>query len=290
MDKARRLLIIYNPCAGGRRRGLFLRILKRLKALGCEISLYETKASGDAVNFLRATDIGAYDAVVAAGGDGTIREVVNGLAGREVPMGIVPLGTTNVLASEMGLASDEISLSKILAFGRPASFYIGDANGHLFVMMAGIGFDARVIEGINVKLKRVAGKAAYVASALLALLRNRPISYLVEIDGVPFTAAGAIIAKGHYYAGKFVVANSARHSDPILQVALFSEGKRSSLLQYALALATGRLHTHRNVHIVPGREVRIAGASGEPFQLDGDLAGGLPIFAKIASQPLMLLR
>jgi len=289
MHAARRLLVIYNPTAGKRRRRLFSRVLGHLKTLGCEIVLYETKGPGDAETFVHGVDAGMYDAIVAAGGDGTIREVVNGLAGRSIPLGIVPLGTANVLANEIGLAFNASALSEAIALGAPASVYTGEANGHLFLMMAGIGFDARVVENTPIGLKRVAGKAAYVLSSLAALVRHRPSSYVVEIDGVDFTAAAVVIAKGHYYGGRFVIANAAQLSAPVLQVALFTKGRRRDLIRYAMALAAGQLHTLSNVRVVPAREVRINGSADERFQLDGDLAGRLPIFATVASEPLLLL-
>ena len=289
MPAARRLLVIYNPTAGRRRRRLFLRVLDQLKSFGCEILLHETKGPGDAESFVHGIDGGMYDAVVAAGGDGTIREVVNGLAGRAIPLGIVPLGTANVLANEIGLAFNVSALSEAIARGVPASVYTGEANGHLFLMMAGIGFDARVVENTPIGLKRVAGKAAYVISTLAALVRHRPCSYAVEIDGVTYTAAAVVIAKGHYYGGRFIIASQAQLSAPELQVALFTKGRRRDLIGYAMALATGQLHTLSNVRVVPAREVRITGAADERFQLDGDLAGRLPIFATVAPEPLLLL-
>jgi YegS/Rv2252/BmrU family lipid kinase len=290
MPAPRRLLVVYNPTAGRRRRRLFSRVLDQLKIFGCEISLHETRGPGDAESFVQGIDAGLYDAVVAAGGDGTIREVVNGLAGRAIPLGIVPLGTANVLANEIGLSFNASALSQAIARGAPASVYTGEANGHLFLMMAGIGFDARVVEGTPIGLKHAMGKAAYVISTLAALVRHRPCSYVVEIDGVAHAAAAVVIAKGHYYGGRFIIANAAQLSAPVLQVALFAKGRRRDLVRYALALATGQLHTLSNVRVVPAREVRITGAVDEQFQLDGDLAGRLPIFATVAPEPLLLLR
>jgi len=289
MPAARRLLVVYNPTAGRRRRRLFSRVLDQLKNFGCEIALHETRGPGDAKRFVQGIDGEMYDAVVAAGGDGTIREVVNGLAGRAIPLGIVPLGTANVLANEIGLDFNARALSEAIALGAPVSVYTGEANGHLFLMMAGIGFDARVVEGTPLGLKRIAGKAAYVVSTLAALMRHRPSSYVVEIDGVTYSAAAVVIAKGHYYGGKFIIASQAQLSAPELQVALFTKGRRRDLIGYAMALATGQLHTLSNVRVVPAREVRITGAADEQFQLDGDLAGRLPIFATVSPEPLLLL-
>jgi len=285
----RHLLVVYNPTAGQRQLRSFSRILDRLRSFGCKITLYETKAPGDAELFVRGITVSDYDAVVAAGGDGTIREVVSGLAGRALPLGVVPLGTANVLATEIGLSRDELSLSEVIALGCPKPVYTGEANGCLFLLMAGVGFDARVVEGVNIGLKRAVGKMAYVTSTFSALVRNRPSSYVVEIDGSRFTAAAVIIAKSRHYGGKFVIADLAQLDKPSLQVALFTKGRRRDLMQYAAALAAGRMHKLRNVRILPAREVRVAGCAGERIHLDGDLVVSLPVFAKVNSQPLLLL-
>jgi diacylglycerol kinase (ATP) len=287
---SRRLAVIYNPTAGWRRRRLLDRVLARLRDLGCEVALRETRAKGDAEGFARGVDARAHDAVVAAGGDGTINEVANGLAGLGLPLGIVPLGTANVLAAELDLPTDANAIADVIAFGRPVRTYPGCADGRLFLMMAGIGFDARVVEGVDPGLKRMTGKGAYVASALAALARHRAGAYDIVLDGVSCTAAAAIIAKGHYYGGRFVVASAARLGEPLFQVALFAKGGRIDVLRCAVALAMGRIGALDDVRIVPAREVRVSGPDGEGVQLDGDLIGTLPFEASVASRPIELLR
>ena len=250
---ARRIHIIFNPAAGWRRRARLERVLQRLDALGAAVTLRETRARGDAESIARGLDAAACDAVVAAGGDGTINEVLNGLGGRAPPLGIVPLGTANVLAAEIGLPRDPGAVADIIAFGRPAPIYCGSANGRRFAMMVGIGFDARVVEGIDLRLKRLFGKAAYVASALAALARHAASQYRVEIDGAAHSAAAVVIAKGHYYGGRFVVAAQARLDEPLLHVALFGGGgarRRAALCPRA----------RRQPHRGPRRRAHPAGA------------------------------
>jgi diacylglycerol kinase (ATP) len=286
----RRIRVIYNPTAGWRRRVRLERVLVRLRALGCDISLYETQAAGDAEAEARRLDAAECDAVVAAGGDGTINEVVNGLAGSALPLGIVPLGTANVLAAELGMTRDPRILAECIAFGRPTPIFCGSANGRRFAMMAGIGFDARVVEGLDLGLKRAFGKAAYVASALVALARHATRAYTVEIDGATFPAAAVVIANGHYYGGRFIVAARARLEEPMLHVALFAGARRGDLLRYARALALNRIAAQGDVRVLPAREVRVTGPAGERVQLDGDLAAHLPLVATVAAAPLVLLR
>ena len=139
-------------------------------------------------------------------------------------------------------------------------------------------------------MKRAVGKAAYVASALTQLARNGAASYAVEIDGTVHAAASVLIAKGHYYGGRFVIASRARLDEPLLHVALFGGGGRCDVVRYARALAAGRIDSLGDVHVLPAREVRVTGRAGEAVQMDGDLAGALPLVATVAPRPIALLR
>jgi len=285
----RHLCVIFNPTAGARRRRRVERVLAALDALGAEAELLETRAAGDAENLAQRAARNGFDALVAAGGDGTVNEVVNGLGDAEIPLGIVPLGTANVLAAELGLPGEPAALAQVIACGHAVPVFAGSANGRRFVMMAGIGFDARVVEGIDLAWKRTAGKAAYVASALGCLARLKPAHYEVEIDGKAYCAASLVVAKGHYYGGRFVVAAGARLEEPAFEVALFERGTRLDVLRYAVALGANRIAALSDTRVVRGTRVRVAGPVGERVQIDGDLGATLPLEATIAPRPLALL-
>jgi diacylglycerol kinase (ATP) len=284
------LCVIFNPAAGARRRRRFERVLAALGALGAKAAVLETRAPGDAETLARAAARGDYDAIVAAGGDGTINEVVNGLGDAQMPLGIVPLGTANVLANELGLPQAPEALARCIALGAAAPVFAGSANGRRFAMMAGVGFDARVVQGIDLAWKRATGKAAYLVSALACLARLKPCRYEVEIDGVAASAASLVIAKGHYYGGRFVVAAGARLDEPVFEVALFERGTRLDVLRYAAALGANRLSSLPGARFVRGCRVRVAGPEGEPVQIDGDLGASLPLEATILPHPIAILR
>mgnify|MGYP002640652896 CR=1 FL=1 len=138
----KRLLIIHNPTAG-RSWGWFFRdVATALAGLGCDLTIQTTTQRGDAEDFARLADYVTFDAVVAAGGDGTIGEVVNGLLSRDaespiVPLGFIPLGTANVLAAEIGLPTNAEALARTITAGSRLRCYPGVANGRAFMMMAG---------------------------------------------------------------------------------------------------------------------------------------------------------
>ena len=117
------------------------------------------------------------DVIAAAGGDGTVGEVVNDLLGRGLPLGIVPLGTTNVLAGEIGLSLCPRTVATIIAAGSGLRSHIGLVNGPPFMMMTGVGFDAHVAKQVSPALKRRVGKGAYIWTTLVELFRYAPRRY-----------------------------------------------------------------------------------------------------------------
>jgi diacylglycerol kinase (ATP) len=287
---SRRVLVIFNPTAGARRRRKLDRVLRELARLGCAVTLRATQARGDAEAIARAADPAAYDLVAVAGGDGTINEVINGLAASPLPLALIPLGTANVLAHEIGLRLNARDIAQTTAAGAARDVYPGQVNDRRFVMMVGIGIDARIVEGIDPRLKRVGGKLAYVVSGFLSILRDRPVRYRLTIDGAPYTAAAAIVAKGHFYGGKFVLARDARLDAPTLQVVLLERPGRWNVVRYGVAIALGRIERLPDVRIVAARTVTIDGKAGEAVQADGDLAARLPLAISVAESPLFLIQ
>lgn len=285
----RRVLIVYNPTAGGRRRARLERAVAQLKARGCAVTLRDTRRRGDAEEFARTFDDTRHDIIVAAGGDGTINEVANGLMGKSVPLGLIPLGTANVLAAELGLPETPEGQADAIAMGAVQPINVGVANGRCFLMMAGVGFDAHVVEQVDPKLKRALGKLAYVWRSLVGFVRHPFKTYRLMIDGKPHEAASAIIANGHYYGGKFVCAREASLQDPAFHVCLFKSEGPFSAMRYAAWLVLGRLHKLPDFEVVRAKSVVIEGYEAEPVQGDGDVLARLPLTAISRGEPLNLL-
>lgn len=288
-----RLLIIYNPTAGQRRRRRFEAVMSALAARGADVTLRPTARRGDAEAFAREVPGSGFDRVVVAGGDGTINEAINGLAGGSTPLAIVPLGTANVLASEIGLDGRPAVIAEAILGGTPRPIALGrivTASGaRRFAMMAGIGFDAQVVAQVNPALKRLTGKFAYVAASLRELLRGPGLLFRVEVDGRVYQAASAIVAKGHFYGGRFIACPDARLEEPALHVCLFAQTGRLHILRYAMALALGRLPRLSDVTVVRGQRIAIDGPPGEPVQADGDSDGRLPAVIEVEARALTLV-
>lgn len=268
-----RLLVVYNPIAGRRRRRFLSRVLEALERRGLSVRLEPTKKRGDAEDLARNADA---DRIVVAGGDGTINEALNGLREDGPPLAVIPLGTANVLAHELGVAAGADAVAQAVVEGVPRDVTLGLVNGRRFSMMAGVGFDAHVVRDVDTKLKRAIGKGAYVIETLRQLFKFRPRFYDVRIDGVAHRASSVILCNGHYYGGRFVAAPEAKLDAPEFQVVLFGTAGRIATIRYAVALALGRLPALADVTILPARVVEIDGAPDEPVQADGDILAHLP--------------
>lgn len=282
-------MVIYNPTAGRRRRRKLDAVIDALTKRGVEVSLRATTCRGDAERLAREASSTAFDRLVVAGGDGTINEAVNGLTDRDLPLAIVPLGTANVLAAELGLPTDAPGLAAAIVEGSSRRVSVGRVNGRAFTMMAGIGFDARVVSRVSPALKRAVGKLAYVIETLRQLLRYRPSMYDVIIDGKPYRAASVIVANGRFYGGRFVCAPAARLESTDFQACLFGRAGRWNVVRYALALLLGRLHQLADITIVPAHRIEIATPAGDPVQGDGDTLAALPARIEIVPDTLRLI-
>lgn len=290
LASGRRLLVIFNPTAGRRRPGYLDRALAAARGAGAGIELSETKAAGDAESMASAAvRTGGFDAIVAAGGDGTINEVINGMVGAalaaNVPLpalGIVPLGTANVLAHELGMAAEAGPVGRWLATAPARPIRLGRANGRLFVQMAGVGMDARVVAGIDPLVKRRLGKGAYALGSLREIMAGPRRDYRVRAIGpdgavTALEGASAIICNGHYYGGTFVLAPAARLDADGFQLVLFQRPGRLAALSYATAMVLGLIPKRQDVTILPVTAVEIEGPAGEPVQGDGDVIARLPL-------------
>jgi diacylglycerol kinase (ATP) len=289
-EHGRRILVVFNPAAGRGRKRL-ADILSRLETLECRVTLRETAGPGDAGRIVRQESHG-YDVVAVAGGDGTINEAANGLA--DLPaapaLAIIPFGTANVLAWEIGLGTGAARTARTIAEGQPTEIYTGVVNGRHFLMMAGVGFDAAVVASVDARFKRAFGKLAYVWRMVVEMFHYRYPMVTVTVDGVRYEAASAVVAKGHLYGGQFICAPAARLTDPSFEVCLFLRGGHWHVARYALALALGRLADLPSIRIVRGRDITLDGPVGAPVQADGELAAQLPAHIQVSPRRLSLLR
>lgn len=290
------MLIVFNPAAGGRRRRRLARALRVLGLQGLRPDVAETARPGHATELARDAAGRGVGMVVAAGGDGTIAEVASGLAGSAALLGILPFGTANVLAWELGLPPGPENAARVLTAGRaavlrPGSARFGDGTSRLFVQMVGAGFDAAVVANLDLALKRRVGKAAYVAQAAKELVRYPFPRFAAVLDGAePQAVVSAIVTKGRLYAGRHLLAPDAAPGEPGFQVALFRGGGPVRAALYGAALPLDLLPRLPGVEIRRAARVRLGpSAVPAPVQADGDPAGLLPVDIEDAPGPLRVM-
>jgi YegS/Rv2252/BmrU family lipid kinase len=287
------LPIVLNPVAGRRRRERLWRVLDVLAAHGLRAEVAETRCPGHAERLARAAADAGCPVVAAAGGDGTIAEVAAGLRGTRAALGVVPLGTANVLAWDLGLPFAPEAIAASLAMGRSRPLWPGiaesGAGSRLFVQMLGAGFDARVVHALDPGLKRALGKGAYVLQSLREAARTAPAEMTVRVDGADHRAHAAIVSKGRLYGGRFALAPEASHAAPGFSVVLFDRGGALDALAYGAALTANAIRRMPGVRHVRARTVDFMGNAPVPLQADGDRAGFAPASVRDCDAPIRIV-
>lgn len=287
------MVIVFNPVAGRRRAHLLWRVLDLLVANGVRVEVVRTTCRGDAELMAREAVRGGAPVVVAAGGDGTIAEVANGLIGSGVPLGVIPLGTANVLAHELSLSFAPRGIAAALAFGRTRPLWPGLARGpegdRLFVQMLGAGFDAQVVHRLPRPLKLACGRGAYVLQTARELARYKFPAISVRIDGQEHLAGSVIVSKGRLYGGRYMLAPEARPHEPGFSVVLFEHGGPGAALLYGAMLPLDLLARAPGVRQLRAARIDIMSNARMPLQSDGDHAGWAPLSIIDAAAPIPIV-
>jgi len=291
-------LLIVNPAAG---QGKPSEALGELQAaLGPLIGrVFVTHKAGDAEEAARGAAAHGFDAVLVAGGDGTVNEVVNGLlsAPKPLPLGLLPLGTQNVLAHELGLsANDNLeAVAALLRTGKTRRLDVGKLSAgtqsRFFVLMAGFGFDAAVVQGVLRPMKDLVGPAAYALSTLGALAKYRSTAITLTLDGEETSSEAflVVIANAASYGyGKIKLAPFAAPDDGWLDICVF-ERPRLHKVGFASQMVAVLARRHlRDPSVRYYRARTIALSSDPPIsgQLDGEMFGVSPVSISIVPSAL----
>jgi diacylglycerol kinase (ATP) len=285
----RRFLLVSNPIAGRLGRRLLEPVIGHLKQAGATVA--RAPAGGIEVARRAIAEAAAandVDAVLVAGGDGTFRMAATVLLGKPLAIGLLPLGTGNVLAHELELPRDPRQLAQIFLRAPTIPLAAALANGAPFFLMAGAGFDGAVIARLNHTWKHRIGKLAYVTPALRALAAPLP-ELDVTIDGTRHAATWAITANACHYGGKFVLVPYTNALDAGLHTVLFQARDRLMLTRQLLALARGQLLPRADVAMLPCQSVRMHSYAPVPVQIDGDEAGTTPLDIERSRQAVQVI-
>ena len=289
----RQPVLIYNPAAGALRRnpGRILQRTIAALALG-DIAPrpLPTSAPGHADSLAREAVRQGADLVLVLGGDGTINEVVQGLIDSNVPLGVLPGGTANVLAMELGLGSRLEAAAKRLAAFEPRPVALGRITGSFgsryFLLMAGAGLDANIVYEVSAGLKNAVGKLAYWVAGFAHFFKH--VEQLdVRIDGHIHQCGFALISRVRNYGGDLEIASGASLHDDHFEVVLFEGSNPLRYAWYMLNVAARRVQRIRGVHVLRTRQVDIL--TQAPVQIDGEYLGRQTVSIEIIPGALQLL-
>jgi diacylglycerol kinase (ATP) len=285
-----RFFILHNPNAGGADRRRYHKILALLREWGASLDCVETSRHGEGMKATaQAATSGGFDAIVAAGGDGTVHDVAAGLLGTPTPLGIIPMGTANVFAREVGMPRSPERVTSTLMTGNVETIPVGQINGKPVLFVVGIGFDAEAVRQFETAGTRKLGQAGFVGSIVRALFSERHRSLRIETDRGNSEAEWVVVTRSQHYAGGFILSKDASLMRTTFHVLRFVGRGSLVRLRQLSALASGLIHFDPDVIIEVARWARVEGEANTPIQVDGEMLGALPVEISLHSQRLQLI-
>ena len=297
MKQIERITLIYNPTAGTLRRdpSIIHRLVAALEAHHLTVTLAPTKRAYHATELAAKAVQAQADCVLVCGGDGTINEAAQALVGTETALAIWPGGTANVLAKELHIPNDPAALAALIAQQQVRAISVGKAskgNGdwqRYFLVMAGIGLDATIVQSVDLNLKKRLGTGAYLAAGLEFLARLPLTPFSITFNGQRHASTFAVISNAANYAAMFSLTPDARLTDDRFKVCLFNSQSRLAYLGYALLSTAGR-HIHTSGVIYEAAQSISANSNDAALvQLDGEVVGHLPMRFENVSRALRVV-
>lgn len=277
---ASRLLLLYNPAArhapGPR---MLARLEARIRWSGFGVDAVPSRARGDLARLAAGAGTAGYARVVVCGGDGSVREAAGGLCGSGVPLGLVPLGTANVLAREIGLpVCRPLECARIAATAAPRPVTPGEISGALFTFCASAGLDALAVDSVDLRMKHQTGGWAYLHAALRTLLERAVPVFRVELPGGErFEASQVFALKARRYGlGRLRLSRGADLASPTLRLLALDRPLARRLPVLLFGLLRGGVEGLPGVRALDVEAFRVAAADPMPVQADGDVVAVTP--------------
>ncbi|GAB4409503.1 MAG: diacylglycerol kinase family lipid kinase [Thermodesulfovibrionales bacterium] len=297
------IVLIANPAAKRASEHKIKQAARLLRSAGREVAIYLTEKRGDAETIAKRAAGDNVPLIIAAGGDGTFNEVINGIAHTDTKLAILPMGTTNVLAKELSIPEDVEGALKVALSENVHTVSLGriDFTPHLacpelaegslltryFCLMAGVGFDGEAVYGINESVKRYSGKGAYILSGLKTLLSYSPEVLTFAANGKTCTGYSAIIGKASKYGGNFRVTPDASLLNHEIYICIMHGKKRLDILRYVSGILMGTHLRFKDITYLKTTSVEIKGQAH--IQIDGDYLGRTPATITVAPDALRLI-
>ena len=271
----KRIAVILNPAARGQRAE---RLQARVEALTRGATLYCTTLAGEAETLAREAVAEGFTSIVAAGGDGTVNEVVNGIAGTEATLGLLPLGTMNVYAAELGLPANDLDACwRIITEGHTRHVDLPSANEKHFVQLAGVGFDAQAIKETSRALKRSFGPLSYIVSAAQIAARPPPRLRIESEHAVTEEGSFVLVGNGRLYGGPFPFFKQAVIDDGLFDVLIFKRLNYLEIIRYMQDVLFSSQITSPEVEYFQTTALRVTSEGDVPVEIDGELIGNCPV-------------
>ena len=300
--------LIFNPAAGGGRLRRQMHHLDEAQAIlsrsGIDTTLLVTGEPGDATEFARQSVADGYDMVIASGGDGTNNEVVNGLAGSKVPLAVLPCGTANILAKELGIPWDVRRAAELIPRSRPCRIALGsmeplasspdrsdNGNGRrYFLCVGGAGADGALVYSLDLGTKMKAGILAYWMTGAQQLLRYRFPAFRVTSNERSVEATLVVVGRTKHYGGPFQITTGASLFEDEFEVVAATSRNPFVFLTYLPAIWLGSLRRRRDVHVWKTDTLRCEMPGVVVYtQVDGEPAGKLDVSFRIVPSSLTLM-
>jgi diacylglycerol kinase (ATP) len=279
--------VILNPTARSERAR---RWQERVRSICINAVLCATSHPGEAEKLARNAVREGFERIVAAGGDGTINEVVNGIAGSDAALGLLPMGTMNVFATELGLPSYDLNRCwKIIEAEHTRLIDLPSANGKHFVQLAGVGLDAQVVKETSLALKRNFGPLSYLFSAAQIAGRQPPRLLIESENAVTDEGSFILIGNGRRYGGPFPFFKHAMIDDGLLDVLVFKRLGYLEIIKYLQNVIFTSDITLPEVEYFQTRRLRVSSEEEVPVEIDGELVGICPVEFELSEERLKVL-
>ncbi|NQT25454.1 diacylglycerol kinase family lipid kinase [candidate division KSB1 bacterium] len=281
--------VIVNPDSKPRRIKQFLKAaLSILRHSGFELSVYFTKGPGEVIPATEKAIEQGYEALIVAGGDGTTNEAINCLVNKDIPLGILPFGGSNVLVRELQIPMHPVEAAKRISEKRIRSIDLGRIGGKHFSMMASCGYDAYAVSRTSRKVKKIIHRYAYVWAGIKDFAGYRPTLITIILDDGKLIETGTFVVIGntHFYGGSHQVTPFAEIDDGMLDVCVYKGKYQFGLARFALSVISQQHLNMRNVKYYRVRKVEMRAERPTLVQVDGDLLGELPMTAHVVPDAL----
>jgi len=280
-------LVILNPAAHSKRAQ---RKRAQVESLAQDCVVCATTRTGEAEQMARRGVEEGFEKIVAAGGDGTVNEVVNGLASTNVTLGLLPIGTMNVFATELGLPINDLDLCwKIIENDSTRAVDLPKANRKFFVQLAGVGLDAQVVKETSSQLKRNFGPLSYLISAAQIAARQPPQLFIHSEDASIDEGSFVLVGNGRLYGGPFPFFKHAVIDDGLLDVIVFKRLGYLEIIKYLQDVVFSSDIRVPEIEYFQTRRLRVESHQSVPVEVDGELVGNCPVEFSVHERSLRVL-